>query len=162
MTAPAAFPRPSLVVLVGAIGAGKTTWAQANFRSNEIVSLATLRGAVGENDHDRTATKDAYELLERIVDVRLGRGLSVVIDSDGLDDGRRSHWLAVARANSIPAWVALFTTDVETCLARDALRTSPRPASIIKRQAVRCGEIRPVLEFQGYEVREVSTTSGEL
>lgn len=162
MSALAEFPRPSLVVLVGAIGAGKTTWAQSNFRANEIVSLASLRGAVGKNDHDRAATKVAFELLERIVEVRLERGLSVVIDTDGLDDGRRTRWLGVARSNSIPAWVALFTTDAETCLARNALRPSPQPATIVKRQAARCGEIRPVLEHQGYEVREVSTSSGEI
>jgi predicted kinase len=155
LTALAKFPRPSLVVLVGAIGAGKTTWALRNFPSNEVVSLSTLRGAVGENDDDRKATGVAYELLERIIDVRLGRGLSVVVDTDGLDDGRRSRWLTVARASSVPTRAVLFTTDVETCLSRDARRPSPHPATIIRRQAARCTEMRPVLEHQGYEVREV-------
>ena len=159
---PTEFPRPSLVVLVGAIGSGKTTWARNNFRLNEIVSLASLRGAVGENDHDRKATRVAFELLERIVDVRLERGLLVVIDTDGLDDGRRARWLGVARSNSIPAWAVLFATDIETCLTRDSSSPNPQPATIIKRQSVRCGEIRPVLEHQGYEVREVSTTRGKI
>jgi predicted kinase len=154
LNAPAEFPNPCLVVLVGPIGAGKTTWAQANFGHNEVVSLASLRGAVGESEYDRKATVVAYELLERIVDVRLERGLSVVIDTDGLDDRHRSRWLAAARAKSIPVRAVLFTTDVEACLARDADRPHPQPATIIKRQAARCREIRPVLEREGFAVHE--------
>lgn len=144
------------MVLVGPIGSGKSTWAQGHFSSNEIVSLANLRSAVGENEYDRRATVVAYELLERIVDARLERGLSVVIDSDGLDDGRRSRWLAAAQANSISARAVLFTTDVEMCLANDVGRPNPQPTTIIKRQAARCNEIRPTLEREGFDVHEVS------
>ncbi|MDJ0925184.1 MAG: ATP-binding protein [Acidimicrobiia bacterium] len=151
------FPEPSLVVLVGPIASGKSTWAKARFRSNEIVSLAQLQAAVGQDEYDLGATKVAYELLERIVEARLDRRLTVVIDSDGLEERRRSRWLAAAESRSIAAFAVLFRVDVETCLERDAARPNSRPPSIITRQAARCGEIRPSLERQGFVVREVST-----
>jgi predicted kinase len=152
----AEFPEPSLVVLVGPIASGKSTWAQTRFRRNEIVSLARLQGAVGRDDYDRQATRVAYELLERIVDVRLERELTVVIDTDGLDDGRRSRWLAAAEAHSIAAVAVFFSVDVETCLARNSASPNPRPDTIVKRQAARCSELGPRLASAGFQVREIT------
>lgn len=150
------FPEPALVVLVGPSGAGKSEWAHSRFRSNEIVSFAELRGIAGSDNFDRHATRSAYELLERIVDIRLDRGLTVVVDTDGLDDGRRSRWLGAARSHTIPAWAVLFTSDVETCLTRDADSPQPKPINTVKRQAARCAEIGPTLEAQGFTLCEVS------
>lgn len=117
--------------------------------------MSHLQATVGRDEDDRQATRVAYELLERIVDARLERGLTVVVDTDGLDEGRRSGWLAAAEAHGIAAFAILFSVDAETCLARDAARPNPRPASIIRRQAARCGEIGPQLASAGFVVREV-------
>jgi len=40
-------PTRCLVVLVGPSGAGKSTWAQAEFRAEQIVSSDQLRALVG-------------------------------------------------------------------------------------------------------------------
>lgn len=149
------FPNPCLVVLIGPSGCGKSSWAAGKFQANEIVSLAQLRAAAGETEDDVRATPVAYELLERIVDIRLERSLRVVIDTDGLDDGRRIRWLTAARARSIPSVAVLFRTDVATCLTRNERRAHPQPASTIRRQAARCIEIGPTIEAEGFEVRQV-------
>lgn len=154
------FPRPSLVVLVGASSAGKSTWAAARFRPNEIVSLSRLTAALGEHERDLRANLVAYELLERIVDVRLGRGLTVVIDTPGLDDDRRLRWQRAAEAHSIPQFAVLFFTDVETCLARNEARAHPLATNIIDRQTARCREITPAIAAQGFEVRTASMRGG--
>ena len=57
-------PDPALVVLVGAAGSGKSTWAQARYRAEEIVSFDALRGVVGSGPHDLDASIDAFALLE--------------------------------------------------------------------------------------------------
>ena len=54
-------PSPCLVVLVGASGSGKTTWAEANFRAEQIVSSDRLRAIVGETEDDLGASQDAFE-----------------------------------------------------------------------------------------------------
>src|SRR3954449_10469856 len=68
-------PDPAVVVLIGAAGSGKSTWASARFRRAEIVSSDDLRGVVGSGPADLDASTDAFDLLERIVAARIGRGL---------------------------------------------------------------------------------------
>ena len=82
-------PDPALVVLVGPSGSGKSTWAQGRYRRDEVVSSDALRGVVGSGPHDLDATADAFDLLERVVAARTGRGLTTVVDTLGTDDDRR-------------------------------------------------------------------------
>ena len=60
-------PDPALVVLVGASGSGKSTWAAARYRAAEVVSSDALRGVVGSGEHDLDASADAFALLEQVV-----------------------------------------------------------------------------------------------
>src|SRR5271169_6107683 len=60
-------PDPALVVLVGASGAGKTTWAAERYLAMEIVSSDRLRAVVGSGEHDLDASVDAFSLLDQIV-----------------------------------------------------------------------------------------------
>jgi hypothetical protein len=78
-------PSPCLVVLVGPSGAGKSTWAAAHFRADQIVSSDHLRAVVGESEDDLSASEDAFALLEQIVGQRVGRRLTTVVDTLGLD-----------------------------------------------------------------------------
>jgi predicted kinase len=86
---PNGLPDPALVVLVGASGAGKSTWAQARYRNQEIVSSDELRGIVGSGRHDLDASADAFRLLDDIVAARVRRGLTCVVDTFGLEPERR-------------------------------------------------------------------------
>ena len=127
-------PDPALVVLVGASGSGKSTWAEARYRREEIVSSDALRGVVGSGPHDLDASADAFDLLERIVAARLGRGLTTVVDTLGLDDVRRERWLAAARAAGLPAVAVLMATPDEVCRARNRERDRPVPAPVLAGQ----------------------------
>ena len=81
-------PSPCLVVLVGPSGAGKSTWALAHFAPEQVVSSDELRAIVGESDEDLAASADAFALLEEIVRLRIGRSLTTVVDTLGLDPDR--------------------------------------------------------------------------
>jgi len=83
-------PSPSLVVLVGPAGAGKSTWANEHL-AGIVVSLDALRAMVGEGPHDLRATADAFVFVDEIVDLRLSRRLTTVIDSLGTDSARRGR-----------------------------------------------------------------------
>src|SRR5262249_52704845 len=54
-----ALPDPALVVLIGASGSGKSAWAAARYRPEEVVSSDELRGIVGSGEHDLDASADA-------------------------------------------------------------------------------------------------------
>ncbi|MEM1332700.1 MAG: ATP-binding protein, partial [Actinomycetota bacterium] len=108
-------PTPSLLVLVGPPASGKSTWAAEHFRPEQIVSADALRGVVGEHEFDLSASEDAFDLLDRIVAARLGRGLTTVIDTTGLDSARRAVALTAARSASVPAVAVRFTTSAAEC-----------------------------------------------
>ena len=77
---------------------------------------------VGSGQHDLDATDDAFDLLERTVDARLGRGLTTVVDTLGLDEVRRRRWLGAARAAGLTAVAVLLDTPDDVCRARNRAR----------------------------------------
>ena len=130
-------PDPALVVLVGASGSGKSTWAAQRYRAEEVVSSDALRGVVGSGPHDLDASADAFAVLEAIVTARSGRRLTTVVDTLGFDAGRRRGWLAAARAAGLPAVLVQLDTPDEECRRRNAARDRPLPARVLAGQLAR-------------------------
>ncbi|PZF85918.1 LLM class flavin-dependent oxidoreductase [Jiangella anatolica] len=145
-------PDPAVVVLAGASGAGKSAWAQARYRAPEIVSSDDLRGVVGSGRHDLDATEDAFGLLDRIVAARAGRGLTVVVDTLGLDADRRREYLTVARNAGLPAVVVVFDTPAELCRARNAARDRPVPAPALASQLRRAAAVQDEAAGEGWDL----------
>jgi alkanesulfonate monooxygenase SsuD/methylene tetrahydromethanopterin reductase-like flavin-dependent oxidoreductase (luciferase family)/predicted kinase len=147
-------PDPALVVLVGASGSGKSTWARAHFRDQEVVSSDALRGIVGSGPHDLDASADAFGVLETVVAARLGRGLTTVVDTLGLDATKRRAWLAQARAAELPAVAVLMDTPDAECRRRNAARDRPVPAPVLATQLRSVRDVRTQLELEGWDVVE--------
>jgi alkanesulfonate monooxygenase SsuD/methylene tetrahydromethanopterin reductase-like flavin-dependent oxidoreductase (luciferase family)/predicted kinase len=145
-------PDPALVVLVGPSGSGKSTWAAARFRRDEVVSSDALRGVVGSGPHDLDASADAFDLLERVVAARSGRGLTTVVDTLGTDDDRRRGWLARAREAGLAAVVVVLETPDPECRRRNAARDRPVPAPALAAQLKRHRALVPRLELEGWDV----------
>ena len=111
-------PDPALVLLVGAAGSGKSTWAAARYRDVEVVSADALRAVVGSGTADLDASGDAFRLLDQIVEGRTRRGLTVVVDTLGLDPERRAAWATLARRSGLPVVAVVFDTPPTLCRAR--------------------------------------------
>jgi predicted kinase len=82
-------PSPCVVILVGPGASGKSTWAAERFSAELIVSSDRLRALVGAGEDDIAASADAFALLDVVVRQRIGRRLTTVIDTLGLDKERR-------------------------------------------------------------------------
>jgi predicted kinase len=74
-------PALCLIVLVGASGSGKSTFARKNFLATEVISSDFCRGLVSDDENDQAATKDAFEVLNFIAGKRLAAGRLTVIDA---------------------------------------------------------------------------------
>ena len=134
-------PDPCLVVLVGASGAGKTHWARTWFHPDQIVSSDRLRAVVGTGERDQRAGKDAFELLDLIVEKRLRRGLTAVIDSTGLDRARRDAWRALAERHGVPAHAVVVRTEEKAVRERNRRRASPVPPKVVAGQLAQVAEL---------------------
>jgi predicted kinase len=129
-----ALPDPALVVLVGPSGAGKSAWARQRYRPQEIVSSDRLRSVVGSGEHDLDASDDAFAVLDQIVAARVRRGLTVVVDTLGLEQPRRRGYLALARDNGLPAVAVLLDTSPQECRRRNRARDRAVPAPVLDGQ----------------------------
>jgi alkanesulfonate monooxygenase SsuD/methylene tetrahydromethanopterin reductase-like flavin-dependent oxidoreductase (luciferase family)/predicted kinase len=145
-------PDPALVVLVGASGSGKSTWAARRYRPAEIVSSDQLRGVVGSGEHDLDASADAFALLDQIVAARMRRGLNTVVDTLGLDAGRRRAHLDLARSAGLPAVAVLFGTDQAECRRRNRARARPVPAPVLDAQLRRMADAIAEVAAEGWLV----------
>jgi alkanesulfonate monooxygenase SsuD/methylene tetrahydromethanopterin reductase-like flavin-dependent oxidoreductase (luciferase family)/predicted kinase len=147
-----ALPDPALVVLVGASGSGKSAWAAARYRAQEVVSSDQLRGVVGSGEHDLDASADAFALLDQIVAARLKRGLNTVVDTLGLDPARRRAQLEAARRAGLPAVAVLFDTDPALCRSRNAQRDRSVPAAVLDGQLRRVPAAARELGTEGWDL----------
>jgi len=145
-------PDPALVVLIGAAGSGKSTWATDRYRPAEIVSADQLRGIVGSGEHDLAASTDAFRLLDQIVAARLGRGLTTVVDTLGLDPARRRAQRELARRVGLPAVAVLLETSPAECRARNRARDRPVPATVLDGQLRRMAAIPAEVAAEGWDV----------
>src|SRR5438477_8949373 len=90
-------PELSLVVLVGASGSGKSTFARKHFKSTEVISSDYCRGLIADDENDQSATSDAFEVLHFIVAKRLAAGRLTVVDATNVQATARKPLVELAR-----------------------------------------------------------------
>ena len=90
-------PELSLVLLIGASGSGKSTFARQYFQPTEIISSDYCRGLVSDDENNQAATADAFEVLHLIAAKRLAAGKLTVIDATNVQPESRKPLLELAR-----------------------------------------------------------------
>lgn len=114
---PISIPELSLVVLVGASGSGKSTFAAKHFLPTEIISSDFCRGLVADDENDQTVTADAFEVLHFIAAKRLEGGRMTVVDATNVQPESRRPLVSLARRyHCLPVAIVL---DVPQRLCED-------------------------------------------
>lgn len=144
-------PTACLVVLVGPSGSGKTAWAASSFRAEQVVSADRLRALVGEGEHDQRAGRDAFDVLDLVLERRLRRRLLTVVDTLGLDAERRRGYLDLARRCGVPCHAVVFDTPPSVCRSRNKARSRPVPAKVLSAQLRAWEAVRPALDGEGFD-----------
>ena len=117
-----AVPARGLVLLVGASGAGKTTFAARHFAPTEILSSDAFRALVSDDEGDQSATPHAFDVLGRVLAHRLRRGRLSVIDATNVSPGDRRSFLRLAALTRQPVVAIAFDLPEAVCQERNARR----------------------------------------
>jgi protein phosphatase len=129
-------PADALVLLVGIAASGKSTFAAKHFAPTEVLSSDAMRAMITDDPHAQGATEDAFDLLHRLLAMRLRRGRLTVVDATNVEGWAREQLLALARRHRRPAAAIVLDLPFEIVLARNARRPLPRPpVSALRRQA---------------------------
>ncbi|MGW6360106.1 polynucleotide kinase-phosphatase [Streptomyces sp. NPDC055092] len=112
----------SLVVLVGASGSGKSTFARRHFKPTEIISSDFCRGLVADDENDQSASRDAFDVLHYIAGKRLAAGRLTVVDATNVQPESRKQLVDLARQYDVLPIAIVLDIPEEVCAARNAER----------------------------------------
>jgi protein phosphatase len=146
------FHDPTLVVLVGAAGSGKSSFAARHFAPSEVLSSDAFREILTGDAADQRATKTAFSILHREVTKRLAAGRTVVVDATNVERHARRALLSRATLAGAPAVAIVFALPRDVVLARNAARRERvvDPA-VVERHLDRLERALPTLADEGFE-----------
>lgn len=144
-------PELSLVVLIGASGSGKSSFARKHFKPTEIVSSDFCRGLVSDDETSLDASKDAFEVLNFIAGKRLARGLLTVVDATNVQREARAPLVALAREyHCLPVAIILDLPE-KVCHERNASRPDRQfGAHVIRNHVSALRRSRRSLQKEGF------------
>ena len=144
-------PEPCLVVVVGPAGCGKSTSAARWFRPEQVISSDRLRAMVGTGERDQRAGTAAFEVLDLIIDHRLRRRLTTIVDSTALEAVRRKVYVDAARRRGVAVVAAVFDLPEREVRRRNRQRADGVPAAVITAQLRSFAAARAAIESEGFD-----------
>src|SRR5262245_43847632 len=115
-------PETCLVVLVGASGSGKSSFARKHFAPTEVISSDVCRGLVADDENALDATNDAFEVVHFLARKRLARQKLVVVDATNVQPEARKPLVAIAREHGCLAAAIVLDVPPKVCHERNESR----------------------------------------
>ncbi|MEU2540493.1 polynucleotide kinase-phosphatase [Streptomyces iakyrus] len=142
----------SLVVLIGASGSGKSTFARRHFKPTEVISSDFCRGLVSDDENDQSATKDAFDVLHYIAGKRLAAGRRTVVDATSVQSDARRQLIDLAKQYDVLPIAIVLDVPEEVCAERNAARTdrADMPRRVIHRHTRELRRSLRHLEREGF------------
>ncbi|MFE2931172.1 polynucleotide kinase-phosphatase [Streptomyces sp. NPDC059278] len=153
----------SLVVLIGASGSGKSTFARKHFKPTEIVSSDFCRGLVADDENDQSASRDAFDVLHYIVGKRLAAGRLTVVDATSVQSESRRQLVQLARSHDVLPIAIVLDLPEEVCIAHNAGRPdrAGMPRHVIQRHRRELRRSLRGLEREGFRKVHILRTEEE-
>ncbi len=133
-------PEMSLVVLIGASGSGKSTFAKNHFLPTEIISSDYCRGLVSDDENNMDVTNPAFEILHFIAEKRLSYGKLTVIDATNVQSNSRKSIVDLAKNQDCMPVAIVLDLPEKLCQNRNKTRIDRQvPEHAIRNQ---CRQLR--------------------
>ncbi len=123
-----------MVLLVGAAGSGKSTFAARHFAPSEVLSSDALRAVIGGDEANQAVSRLAFAALFRELDRRLAAGLLTVVDATNAARTHRTALLRRAALARVPAVAIVLALPASVVLARNAGRARRVDEEVVRRQ----------------------------
>ncbi|WP_438387002.1 polynucleotide kinase-phosphatase [Actinopolyspora saharensis] len=127
-------PERALIVLVGASGSGKSTFAARHFPRTQVLSSDHCRAMVADDPTDQAATADAFEVLHHIAGKRLAAGRVTVVDATNVHTHARESLIRLAREHDVLPVAVVLDMPESVCLRRNAERPEAPSPGVVRRQ----------------------------
>ena len=170
MSAPAdrvEIPADALVLLIGAAGSGKSTFAARHFAPDAVISSDGLRALVGESESDQRANPEVFERMQRFLQDRMANdkvfawlqsfvlnrlvaGAVTIVDATNTDWMRRAELIGMARRHRRPVIGVVFDLPLEICLSRIAARSRTLRTAVVRQQVADLRRDRERLDLEGF------------
>src|SRR5258708_21461672 len=156
-------PELSLIVLIGASGSGKSTFARTHFAPTEVISSDFCRGLVADDENDQSASKDAFEVLSFIAAKRLAAGRLTVIDATNVQPESRKQLVTLAREHDVLPVAIVLDLPEQVCASRNADRADRQfGPHVIRRQRDQLRRGLRGLEKEGFRRVHVLRSEAEV
>ncbi|MEV8410602.1 polynucleotide kinase-phosphatase, partial [Streptomyces niveus] len=154
----------SLVVLIGATGSGKSTFARAHFKPTEVISSDFCRGLVADDENDQSASGDAFDVLNYIAGKRLAAGRRTVVDATNVQPESRKQLVRIAREHDVLPIAIVLDLPEAVCAERNATRPdrAGMPRHVIKRHQRELRRSLRGLEREGFRKVHVLRSAEEV
>lgn len=124
-----------VVITVGTIASGKSTWAKntaANYSNIVVVERDDLRRMlgvppIGDTEQERKVTK----VQRAVIAAALADGIDVIISDTNTDKGIRNNLARFAHEHGADAEIKVFDTALDVCIERNAARAQPIPEHVV-------------------------------
>lgn len=142
----------SLVVLIGASGSGKSTFARRHFKPTEVISSDFCRGLVADDENDQSASGDAFDVLHYIAGKRLAAGRRTVVDATSVQQDSRRQLIELAKKHDVLPIAIVLDVPEDVCAERNAARTdrAGMPRRVIQRHIRELRRSLRSLEREGF------------
>jgi protein phosphatase len=154
---------PSLIILLGVSGSGKSTFAKQHFAATQIVSSDFCRALICDDENDQSVNQEAFELLHWLVAKRLALRKLTVVDATNVKATSRQPLLDLAKSYDVPAIAIVFNFDLEFCLHQNSQRTHRVvPTEIIAEQFQELQTSIPMLAEEGFQHSYVLSSQNQM
>jgi protein phosphatase len=151
-----------MVMLIGASGAGKSSFARRYFSKYEVVSSDVCRAMISDDEGDQSVTAEAFDLLRYIARLRLSVGKSVVIDATNVKAFSRRRTIDVALSSHVPAFAIILDMPLAVCVSQSRLRERMVEESAIASQIEDLHSSLPSIASEGFSGIVVLQTAQEV
>ncbi|MEU0535626.1 polynucleotide kinase-phosphatase [Amycolatopsis tolypomycina] len=156
-------PDMALVVLVGASGSGKSTFARTHFAPTQVLSSDFFRGLVADDENDQSASADAFDALHYVAAKRLAAGRTTVIDATNVQRASRASLVKLAKEHDVLPTAIVLDLPLPVCVARNAGRPDRDFGDhVIRRQRGELQRSLKSLEREGFRRVHVLRSEAEV